>query len=220
MEVKPEIDIADVTDNNNFERFLYRCIFHSRFDTLTNAPYRKHEDRRKYLESAISKGFHMKIMFYKGDHIGMIEYVPAKASGLPIAGENIIVMNCIWVHKRAQGHNFGKILLREMLESEKQAVGFATVSLEDYWMIWMRKSEMQRLGFTSIDSIKVRHKRYHNEKCFQMHLMWLPTTENAKTPTWEDSELLKGVSFCPHHPIYREKYGVKKLQLKEIYERC
>lgn len=220
MKADSKVDIVDVTDNHDFERFLYRCIFHSRFDTPTNAPYSKHEDRRKYLESAIPQGFHMKIMFYKGDHIGMIEYAPAKASGLPIVGYNVIVMNCIWVHKKAQGHNFGKKLLREMIESEKQVVGFATLALEDYWMRWMSKNEMERLGFTSIESIKVRHKTHHNEKCFRMHLMWLPTTENAGSPTWNELKFLEGVSFCPHHPIYRERYGVKKLQIKEIYERC
>lgn len=220
MKANSEIDIIDVTDKYEFERFLYRCIFHSRFDTPTNAPYSRHEDRHKYLESAIPKGFHMKIMFYKGDHIGMIEYAPAEASGLPIVGDNVVVMNCIWVHKKAEGHNFGKKLLREMIESEKQAVGFATLALENYWMRWMQKNDIERLGFTSIVSTKVRHKTYHNDRLFKMHLMWLPTTESAKVPTWDESKLLEGVSFCSHHPIYREKYGVKKLQLREIYQKC
>lgn len=220
MKANYEVDIIDVTDNPELERFLYRCIFHSKFDTPTNAPYRRYKNRREYLESAIPEGFHMKILFYKGDHIGMIEYAPSEASGLPIVGDNIIVMNCIWVHKKAQGHNFGKKLLKEMIESEKQAAGFATLALENYWMLWMGKDDMEKLDFSSIDSIRLRHKTYHHDRLFKMHLMWLPVTENAKTPIWNESKLLEGVSFCQHHPIYRERYGVAKLQLKEIYEKC
>ena len=101
MEANSKVDIVDVTYNREFERFLYRCIFHSKFDTPTNAPYRKHKDRREYLERAIPEGFRKKILFLEGDHIGMIEYAPAEVSGLPIVGENVIGMNCIWVHSRA-----------------------------------------------------------------------------------------------------------------------
>jgi len=223
MKASSKVDIIDATDDHKFERFLYRCIFHSKYDTPTNAPYSRHRDRRKYLESAIPKGFHMKIMFYEGDHIGMIEYAPAEASGLPIVGDNVIVMNCVWVHKKAHGHNFGKRLLREMIESEKQAAGFATLALEDYWMVWMKKDDIERLGFRSIESTestRLRHKTYHHDRLFKMHLMWLPATENARTPIWDESKLLEGVSFCPYHPIYRERYGVTKLKLKEIYEKC
>jgi len=44
-------------------------------------------------------------------------------------------MNCIWVHSKARGLNLGKRLMKEMMETEKQVAGFATLALEDYWMI-------------------------------------------------------------------------------------
>ncbi len=74
----------------------------------------------------------MKVLFFKGEHIWMIEYGPLEASGLPINGENIVVMNCIWVHSRAKGNNFGKLLVKDMMKSEQQATGFATIRNLDF----------------------------------------------------------------------------------------
>ena len=50
----------------------------------------------------------------------------------PITGENVIVMNCIWVLRRAKDHNFGKLLVEDMIKSEKDASCFATVALENH----------------------------------------------------------------------------------------
>jgi ribosomal protein S18 acetylase RimI-like enzyme len=119
MRAGPSADIVDVTEDPEYERFLYWCIFHTKRDFPGSVIYGKYRDRRGYLESAIPKGFQKKVLFYKGDHVGMIEYAPAEVSGLPIMGENVIVMNCIWVHRRAAGHHFGKRLVAHMMEDEK-----------------------------------------------------------------------------------------------------
>jgi hypothetical protein len=42
-------------------------------------------------------------------------------------------MNCIWVLRKAKGHNLGKRLLQDMIKNEKDAAGFATIALEDHW---------------------------------------------------------------------------------------
>ena len=125
-------------------------------------------------------------------------------------------MNYIWVHRKARGLNLSKRLMKEMMETEKQVVSFATLALEDYWMIWMRKGEMEKLGFMSIESTRLKHKTYHIEKSFKTHLMWLSVTKNERRPTWDKSKLLVGVSFCPYHPIYLESYGVKNLVLRKF----
>ncbi|MCK4435811.1 GNAT family N-acetyltransferase, partial [Candidatus Bathyarchaeota archaeon] len=132
MKVNSTVEIIDVIENPEYERFLYSCLFHSRRDTYGNHFRRKrdafYEQRCQYLQSAIPKGFHKKILIFKGDPVGTIEYAPAEGSGLPILGDDVVVMNCIWVHRRAKGHNFGKQLLKDMIESEKGASGFATIA--------------------------------------------------------------------------------------------
>ena len=76
------MEIVDATKNSEYKRFLYRCIFHSRRDTYENHFRSKRnaffKQRREYLQSAIPKGFHKKILIFKGDPVGTIEYAPAE----------------------------------------------------------------------------------------------------------------------------------------------
>jgi len=195
VESKLQPKIIDITHNSKYEKYLYRC--------LAPMPFRKYANRQKYLENAIPKGFHKKLLIFNGDIVGQIEYAPAKVSGYPITGDNTIVMNCIWVLRRAKGHNFGRKLLEDMIKSEKEAAAFATIALENHWSPWFQKSQIERLGFKPIDSIKVAHKTKHEGQTFSIHLMWISNNENAKPPTWEKQKLLEGENFCLAHPLYR-----------------
>jgi len=154
------------------------------------------------LENAIPKGFHKKLLILDGKIIGQIEFAPAEASGYPILGEDIVVMNCIWVLKRVKGHDFGKLLLKDMLRSENHTAGFATIALENHWSPWFRKREMERLGFKPIDSVKVTQRIKRKTEVFTIYLMWMPTKEKPQSPTWDKQKLLEGETFCLAHPLY------------------
>jgi len=215
-----DVEIVDVTDRPEYEHLLIGCIFHRRKKVSIEDLRKERRERVKYLESAILQGLRMKILFWRGDYVGMVEYGPPGASGLPIVGDNIVVMNCIWVQRRARGRRFGKLLLDSMVKAEEQASGFATLALEDYWMMWMHRWMMEHLGFRSVRSVKLKHKTYHKERCFTAHLMWLPVDEDAPLPAWDESRLLCGVDFCSFHPLYWARYGCAKQGLREIYEKC
>ncbi len=214
------VKIIDITHKPKYKKLLVGCIFHRKREVPLKRLYKRNPGRVAYLKSAIPKRFHMKILFWNGDPVGMIEYGPPKAAGLPITGKNIIVMNCVWVHRSAQGNNFGKLLITDMIESEKQAAGFATIALENYWMMWMQKWMMENLGFQSIAAVKLKHKTYKKGRCFTTHLMWLPNIKRAKPPTWDESKLLYGVDFCNSHPLYWGRYGCAKSGMRQIHERC
>lgn len=198
--------IVDVTFDANRERFLYGCLvsIHSR--------YRR---RREYIKAAIAKGFRKKILIFKGDVVGTIEYGPPEAAGYPIQGKSIIVMNCIWVLRRAKGHRLGTRLLENMMKTEQNATGFATVALEDHWSPWFKRSQIEKLGFKSIDSIRVTHKTKHVGEPFTIHLMWLPRRERAEPPTWDRRKLLEGECFCTAHPFYHPQTHKPKEILEE-----
>lgn len=200
--------IIDITRNKAYEKHLYKCF--------APIPFRKYKQRQGYLEFAIAKGFHKKLLILNGSPVGQIEYAPAEASYYPIIGNKIVVMNCIWVLRKAKGHNFGKKLFANMQKSEEKACGFATVALENHWSPWLKKEQMEKLGFKSIESIQVKHKTKHVEQCFKIYLMWQPTKDSAKPPTWNVQKLLEGVKFCMAHPLYRSE----KLENKEIFEKC
>jgi GNAT superfamily N-acetyltransferase len=226
MGADSEVEIVDAAENPEYEGYLYRCLFHSREDTYGNHFRRRrsafYDHRREYLKRAIPKGFHKKILIFEGDQVGTIEYAPAEGSGLPISGDNVVVMNCIWVHRKAQGHSFGKRLLKAMMETERGAFGFATIAMENYWGPYFKKSEMESLGFESVKSVGVRHKIKNRERCFELHLMWLPIIKGSKLPTWDESKLLQGVYFCRGHSLFHDRHltPYQRLKLKEVLEKC
>jgi hypothetical protein len=187
--------IIDITRNKNYENYLYRC--------LAPMPFRKYKSRNEYLEKAIDKGFHKKLLIFNNEVVGQIEYAPPEASGYPIIGDNIIVLNCIWVLRKAKGHAFGKILLEDMIKSEIGTVGFVTIGLENHWSPWFMKWQMEKLGFRPVDSIKVSHRLKRKEQGFGIYLMWMLMKEKVKFPAWDKQKILEGITFCFAHPLYR-----------------
>jgi hypothetical protein len=194
MKLDFRIKLVDITEKTEYEEYIYRC--------LAPMPFRRYARRQKYLKQAIPKGFRKKLLIFNGEVVGTIEYAPAEVSGYPIKGNKVIVMNCIWVLRRAKGYNFGKLLMDDMIKSEKSASGFATIALENHWSPWFIKWQMEKLGFKTIGSIKVKHKIKHPERGFTIHLMWMPLKENAELPTMDWQKLLEGETFCMAHPLY------------------
>ncbi len=198
--------IVDITRRSEYEERLYRCL---------TGPVRRYKKRVKYLERAIPRGFHKKLLILEGEVVGQIEYAPADVSYYPISGDGVVAMNCIWVLRKAGGHEFGKLLLNDMIRDEEDAVGFATIGLENHWSPWFLKGQMEYLGFQSSDSMMVRHKMKHQGEAFRIHFMWMPRREDAEAPTWNRERLLEGITYCTAHPLYHPQ-TYKPKQIFEI----
>ena len=137
MKSVSQTKIIDITEVSEYKKYVYRCLV---------GPFRRYKKRQEYLEKAILKGFHKKLLIFDGEIVGQIEYAPAEVSYYPIMGDNIMVMNCIWVLRKAKGHKFGKRLLEDMIKSERDTAGFATITLENHWSPWFMKWQMEKLG--------------------------------------------------------------------------
>lgn len=195
--------IIDITNNNEYRDYLYKCL---------PKRFRKHRD--KYLEEAIPNGLCKKILIWENEVVGQIEYVPAGFSALPIKGDGVYVMNCIWVLRKAKGHNFGKLLLDNTIRSIRdKAEALSTIALEGYPSNWCTKLQMEKLGFRSIDCIELRNKVGQEKKKFKVYLMWIPIKKYPKIPLWNTNDLLKGITFCSGHPLYHQKSP----KLKEVF---
>lgn len=183
--MKPKI--VDITSDEKYEKFLYKC--------LAPMPFRKYRKRYKYLKDAIPKGFRKKILIWNNEIVGQIEYAPVDVSGLPIEGCNVFVMNCIWVLRKAKGNNFGKLLLKDVILAvkEKNASGLATIALENHPSPWLKKNQMEKLGFKAIETIELLYKIKHIGHLFKVYLMWLPITDNFNIPSWKPEKLTEGV---------------------------
>jgi hypothetical protein len=207
MMVDSQAIIIDITEADEYEKYLNKC--------LVGPQSKRYEKRIEYLKEAIPRGFHKKLLSLKGQVIGQIEYSPAGASYYPIFGDKVIVVNCIWVLRKAKGHNFGKHFLEDMMKSEKDASGFATIALENHWTPWFRKEQMEKLGFKPMDSIRVSHRTKYKGRVFTVYLMWMPRVDNAKPPTWDKQKLLEGITCCIAHPLYHpQTYGQKQILKK------
>lgn len=189
--------IVDIIGIRQFQIYLNKC--------LVGPPSKSCQTRIQYLKEAIPKGLHKKILIYNNEIVGQIEYSPSVVSYYPIMGENLIVMNCIWVLRRVKGHDFGKKLTASMIESENKASGFATIALENHWSPWFRKDQIEKLGFKVLDSMKVTHKAKHRTEVFSIHLMWMSHTKDARPPIWNKEKLLGGITFCTAHPLYHSQ---------------
>jgi len=207
MKLASRMRIVDITRLGQYDEYLHKCL------AGLGARYKR---RAEYLEKAIPEGLHKKLLIFNEEVVGQIEYSPAYVSYYPIMGDSIIVINCIWVLRKAKGHNLGKQLLEDMMKSEKDASGFATIALENHWSPWFRKSEIERLGFKPLVSIEVTHKTRHKGRVFSIHLMWMPITEKVKPPSWNQQKLLEGITSCMLHPLYHPQTYVKK----QILEKC
>lgn len=191
------VEIVKATESPEHELYLYKC--------LAPIPKRIYSPRMEYLEEAVPKGFQKRLLIVDGEVVGQVEYAPAEASGYPVIGRDLIVMNCIWVLRRAGGKGFGRMLVEEMRKSEPWASGFATIALENHWSPWFKKEHMERQGFQPVEAITVRHKTKHPERIFHIWLMWRPERKDALPPAWDKEALLEGVTFCCAHPLYRPK---------------
>ena len=206
MKLASQARIIDITKTDGYGKYLYRCI--------AGPPSKQYEKRMEYLKKAIPKGFHKKLLLLNEQVVGQIEYSPAEVSYYPVMGDNVIVLNCIWVFRKAKGHNFGKRLLEDMIESEKEASGFATIALENHWSPWFRKDQIEKLGFKPLDSISVVHKA-KRKRVFKIYLMWMPNAKNAKPPTLNTQRLVEGLTCCTAHPIYHPQTYEPKQILQE-----
>ena len=207
MQFDSKARIVDITESSEYEIYLHRC--------LTGPPSKRYRKRTSYLERAIPKGFHKKILIFEGNVIGTIEYSPSEISYYPITGDSVIVMNCIWVLRKAKGHDFGRMLVKDMIESEREANGFATIALTEHWSPWFKKEQMEKLGFRSLESMSVTHKTKHRDSAFNIYLMWMPITKDARQPSWNQQKLLEGITTCIAHPLYHPQ----SYKPKQIFEK-
>jgi hypothetical protein len=207
MTSKDSIKIIDITNNETYSVYLQRCFV---------GPLRKYKRREAYFARTIPQGFRKKLLLFNDDRVGTIEYAPADASYYPILGDNLLVLNCIWILSRAKGHGLGKILFDDMLKDNPDISGIGTIALEGHYTMWFQKRHIEKYRFSSIDSVKVIDKRKLPDRPFFIHLMWLPLKENAAKPTWDKMKLLEGIPYCLYHPLYHPISYEEKNLLKKI----
>ncbi|MCK5800168.1 MAG: hypothetical protein KAI47_23420 [Deltaproteobacteria bacterium] len=153
--------------------------------------------RTDYLRRAHHRGLHKLLLRHEGEVIGQVEYAPPESAALPISGERVVVLHCLWVKDAFAGLDAGRQLLIAAAEANPEADSLATVAYNSE-LAWLPRSFFSRNGFITIDQIPTG--RFFGDTQINAHLMWRPLRDGAARPNWNRTQLLEGVNFCPAYP--------------------
>ncbi len=155
-----------------------------------------HPVRLGYLRRARERGLQKLLLFYDNQLAGQIEFASARGSGLPVQGEEVAVINCLWVLDAFTGLSGARRLLAACSERTR-AQSLATIAFNDH-LPWMPASFFRSQGFSSIEQVETG--RFFENTPIVAHLMWRPLLDDAPRPTWDPSQMLDGLDFCPAYP--------------------
>jgi GNAT superfamily N-acetyltransferase/predicted Rdx family selenoprotein len=84
------------------------------------------EEKRQWLESNLPDKAGAKLAYHEGQLAGMLEYSLIEHSPFPIAGKDLLHINCIWVlpsfHKKGLGAELLKSIIREAESRGKRGI--------------------------------------------------------------------------------------------------
>lgn len=136
------------------------------------------DHKARWYECYRERGLRVKLALDDQAQVGgMIQYLPIEHS--MVAGENLYVVQCIWVHghKQGRGNYQGRGMGRALLAAAEEdvrtlgAAGLVTWGLS--LPFFMRASWFRRQGYRAVDRTEL----------FQV-LLWKPFHEGAQPPRW------------------------------------
>ncbi len=84
--------------------------------------------------------------FVGGEPVGRLEAMPIEAAPLPLIGEGLWVIRCLWVLERACGMGIASSLMELGLHAAREARGVAAVTYPD----WIPVTFFERFGFAEV----------------------------------------------------------------------
>ncbi len=136
------------------------------------------DHKRCWYEHYRDKGLRVKLALADDETVGgMIQYMPIAHTG--VEGENLYVVQCIWVHGHKQGRGdfrhrgMGQALLAAAEEDARALGADGLVTWGLALPFFMRASWFKRHGYRPVDRVEL----------FRV-LLWKPFREGARPPRW------------------------------------
>ncbi len=136
------------------------------------------DHKARWYDHYRDKGLRVKLALADDGTVGgMIQYLPVEHTG--VQGENLYVVQCIWVHGHKQGRGdfrhrgMGRALLAAAEEDARALGADGMVTWGLTIPVFMRASWFKRRGYRPVDRVDL----------FQV-LLWKPFREGAKPPRW------------------------------------
>jgi uncharacterized protein YciI len=153
-------------------------------------------NRRDYLRLTENRGLRKLLLLHGEELAGQIEFAPPEVSGLPIEGDRLAVINCLWIKDAYTGLEGGRRLLAACA-NRSSGTALATIGYNPT-LPWLPKSFFERQGFVQLDEMETG--RFFGDTPIVAYLLWRPLFENLEPPTWDRKKLAEGISFCPGYP--------------------
>ena len=130
-----------------------------------------------------------------------IEYLPIENAWVPVEGNNLMYIDCLWVSGKFQGHGYAKGLLDSCIKDskEKSKDGLVIFSSKKKMSFLMDKKFLLKYGFEVVDCIDDKYE-----------LMFLAFHDDVKQPKFKIKQLKlekKGfVLYYSHQCPFTAKY--------------
>ncbi len=135
--------------------------------------------KARWFEEMKRKGLRVKLAMDENQKVGgMIQVIPIEHSF--VAGKNLYVVNCIWVHGHRKGRgNFqkkgmGKALLQAAEDDVRSLGARGLVTWGISLPFWMRASWFKKQGYTAVDKMGF----------LGQVLLWKSFSDDCEPPAW------------------------------------
>lgn len=164
----------------------------------------------KSKKSWLKERFMDGLVFKKIDVRGkcFIEYLPIENAWVPIEGNNLMYIDCLWVSGKFQGHGYAKDLLNSCIidSKEKNRDGLVILSSKKKMSFLMDKQFLLKYDFKVVDCIDDKYE-----------LMFLAFHDDVKQPKFKIKQLkLEGKGFVLFY-TYQCPFTAKYVDLLHKY---
>ena len=211
MPSEENFSVIDATEHPQYDELMTQCFAANQIGL--NEP-----NRKEFLRKATPRGLQKLLLMFDDQIAGQIEFATPAASGLPLSGEDLTIIHCIWVKDEYTGLEGGRRLLAAC--AEKAGTGSLATIGYNATIPWMPHSFFTRQGFVVVDQVETN--RFFGDTPIVAYLLWRPLHDNLSAPTWRRKELLEGVKFCPAYPwlngkriYWGQDYAYHGIVLKE-----
>ena len=179
-------------DEHNIDQEHICCAISSNNDIRVKA-------KKNWLKDRFKDGLVFKKINIRGKCF--IEYIPIENAWVPIKGNNLVYIDCLWISGKYQGHGYAKGLLESCIKDskKKQKDGLVIISAKKKLSFLMDKRFLLKHGFEVIDCIDDKYE-----------LMFLAFNDNINKPEFKLKQLTlekKGfVLYYSHQCPFTAKY--------------
>lgn len=159
------------------------------------------EEKRRWLESMVPERAGAKLAYDQGQLAGMAEYSLIEDSPFPIAGKDLLHLNCVWILPRYQKRGFGRELVKACLsEARRRAkIGLSVVAYHDPF--FMPSSFFGHEGFRGVEVRGREELMWRNFEDIACEYSIPPRfLENEYSPGVSSRKVFVNVTYCAQCP--------------------